>query len=414
MVKRIIVLVIIFVCTSIIWIILGSVNLLRTSQASNKLSKQVETLWGDCLIEKQPEFYMVWEIEESYQEKDQYNRIRIITKKKEKKEPIIPEKSDIKCDINLEYRKRGLKWFSVYTCLYKAFYMIKPSKINIEKIRILYNFPSQKSIFDDFKLIINEEEIKNLNFTKGEYGNSTEIINDIPYNQQENFKIEISYVSRGLNFWKYSFGNSVNQIKDFNLDVKTNFKKIDYAQDCISPTAKTKLKNGWKLTWKYSNLLSGYNLGIKMPQKLNPGEIASRISFFAPISLLFFFIFLFFITIIMNKQLHPMHYFFLAASFLSFHLFFSYTVDHFNIYLCFIMASIISVFLVAFYLSIIHGIKFTIFFASIPQFIYLVIFTFSHFFEGYTGLTVTLASIATLFILMKLTATIDWEKKFLK
>ena len=418
MTKRIIAIVLIFISVAVFWFVLGGINLYRTTNVQSSLSKKVETLWGDYLVEKQPGFLLVSEKQESYQEKDERNKVNTITKTKELLEPISPEKSDIKAKIDLEYRNKGLKWFSTYKINYKALYYVRTIKQDIKTIRFVYEFPSKNSVFDEFKLSINDKEVTNLNFSEPKENQAdynyqkTSIINDIPVNADEAVKIQISYVSRGLNYWKYSFGKDVNQIKDFNLEITTNFNDIDFPEDCISPVIKEKQGSGYFLRWNYSNLLSGYSFGINMPEKINPGEMAAKISFFAPVSLLFFFAFLFFIANIKKKNLHPMHYFFLAASFFSFHLFFSYTIDHFNIFVAFSLASLISLFLVGFYIYLIHGYEFTIFYVLIPQFIYLVIFTFSFFFEGFTGLTVTIASIVTLFVLMKFTAKINWEEAF--
>ena len=41
-----------------------------------------------------------------------------------------------------------------------------------------------------------------------------------------------------------------------------------------------------------------------------------------------------------------------------------------------------------------------------------MLFSYAFFFEGYTGLTITLASILTLAILMHVTAKVDWESRF--
>jgi hypothetical protein len=419
MTKRIIAILLIFISVTIIWFILGGVNLYRTTNVQSSLSKKVETLWGDTLIEKEPKFYMVSDKPETYEEKDDKNRVNIITKTREFEDPIYPVKSDVKAKIDLGYRNKGLKWFSTYNLNYKAVYYVKSSKNDIKKLRFYYSFPSKNSVFDDFKLQVNDKDVANLDFASNKenqadynYQQNSSIVNNVPVNGDEVIKVQISYVTRGLDFWKYSFGKDVNQIKDFNLEITTNFKDIDFPDDCISSVIKEKQGEGYFLRWNYTNLLSGYSFGVKMPQKINPGEMATKITFFAPISLLFFFAFLFFISNIKKRNLHPMHYFFLAASFFSFHLFFSYTIDHFNIFVSFSLASVISLFLVGFYMNLIYGYKFTLYFVLIPQFIYLVIFTFSFFFEGFTGLTVTIASIITLFVLMKLTADINWEEAF--
>jgi inner membrane protein involved in colicin E2 resistance len=50
--------------------------------------------------------------------------------------------------------------------------------------------------------------------------------------------------------------------------------------------------------------------------------------------------------------------------------------------------------------------------AAPAQLIYLVLFSYAFFFEGYTGLTITVASIVTLAALMHITAKVDWEARF--
>jgi hypothetical protein len=44
--------------------------------------------------------------------------------------------------------------------------------------------------------------------------------------------------------------------------------------------------------------------------------------------------------------------------------------------------------------------------------VFLVLFSFAFFFEGYTGLTVTVGAVLTLFVLMQLTGGVDWSTAF--
>ena len=43
-----------------------------------------------------------------------------------------------------------------------------------------------------------------------------------------------------------------------------------------------------------------------------------------------------------------------------------------------------------------------------------MLFSYAFFFEGYTGLTVTVGAVLTLFVLMQLTARVDWGAVFAK
>jgi inner membrane protein involved in colicin E2 resistance len=87
-------------------------------------------------------------------------------------------------------------------------------------------------------------------------------------------------------------------------------------------------------------------------------------------------------------------------------------VDHISIHQAFFLSSIVSVFLVVSYLRIVAGTRFAIARAGLAQFVFLVLFSYAFFFEGYTGLTVTIGAIVTLFVLMQATARVDWGAVF--
>ncbi len=80
-------------------------------------------------------------------------------------------------------------------------------------------------------------------------------------------------------------------------------------------------------------------------------------------------------------------------------------------HLAFSIAAICSVVLVVSYLLRAAGAKFTLTVAAPSQIIFLVLFSYSFFFPGYTGLAVTIGAVLTLAILMHLTAKVDWETK---
>jgi len=50
-------------------------------------------------------------------------------------------------------------------------------------------------------------------------------------------------------------------------------------------------------------------IGMDMPAVVNPGPVAARITFFAPVSLLFFFAVLVILGSVRGINLHPMNYF---------------------------------------------------------------------------------------------------------
>jgi inner membrane protein involved in colicin E2 resistance len=222
--------------------------------------------------------------------------------------------------------------------------------------------------------------------------------------------VEIGYRSRGLDQWSYGFGpQGVARIEDFQLHLRTDFDRPDFPAGTLSPSRKTRLARGWQLDWDFASLVTGQSIGVDLPNRLNPGPLASRITFFAPVALLFFFTVMVILGAVRGDSLHPMNYFFLAAAFFAFHLLLAYLVDHLDIHASFLIASAASVFLVVSYLRLVCGLRSALARAGAAQLVFLVLFSYAFFFEGFTGLAVTVGAVITLFVLMQLTARVDWN-----
>jgi hypothetical protein len=50
--------------------------------------------------------------------------------------------------------------------------------------------------------------------------------------------------------------------------------------------------------------------------------------------------------------------------------------------------------------------------AGAAQAVFLVLFSYAFFLEGFTGLAITIGAIVTLFILMQMTAHLSWDEVF--
>ena len=169
--------------------------------------------------------------------------------------------------------------------------------------------------------------------------------------------------------------------------------------------------DGWRLVWNYPDVISAPAIGMDMPKLLNAGPVASRMAFFAPVSLLFFFTVVLLVGGIRGIALHPMHVFFSSAGFFAFHLLFAYLVDLLPLYPSFIVAALVSLALVGGYLRAVGGKD--LFKVALPaQLAYMVLFSLSFFFDGLTGITITVGAVVTLAILMVLTARVDWNRVF--
>jgi len=396
MVKRILAITFIYICTSLGWIILAGSTMLRTNAQDFKLREAIGQLWGTAQNQQAPWLcYML-------SKPDAKNVSPMTT------EYIPLDASDIEADLKLEHRKKGLLWYSTYRVKFSGKYRIANSSEGIKEVFLNFMLPAKNAVYDNFKLTIGGVEIKDIEPQSGI------ITTPVRLAPGQNENVEISYESQGLNEWSYNMGVDVKAIRNFSLVVTTDFEEIDFPAQSISPTQKERSSKGWKLNWQYSNLLTGARIGVIMPQKLNPGPWVSRVTSAAPVSLFLFFFLLFVFTTIKNIKIHPMNYFFVGTAFFSFHLLLAYLVDHISIHLAFWICSLVSVLLVVSYMRLVVGSRFTFSEIILSQLVYLVVFSYTFFFRGYTGLAITILCICTLFVVMQLTGKVDWDKVFAK
>jgi inner membrane protein involved in colicin E2 resistance len=401
MAARIAALILIFAASTIGWVVLGGVMEFRSATQDNSLKDAVGELWGTVHRQEAPDITYIKKVKHEITGKND-DEPKYETQIVYVKTPESLVGSDIDVSLDLEHRKKGLLWYSTYRVDYLADYVVR-NLSGISRTYIFeYSFPSQDGIYDNFIFKIDGEKMDTLSPASGILTANLEL------EPGQSRNIRISYSSRGLDQWWYIFGENVAQVKDFDLTVRTNFQDIDFPDNSISPTSKRRTDKGWDLAWQYKNLISGIQIGVEMPQKMNPGPFVSRVTFFAPVSLFFFFFMVFIITLVKRVRIHPMNYFFLAASFFSFHLLMAYLVDHIDLAAAFVICTIVSMGLVISYMRLVIGIKFALAEIGISQFVYLVLFSSAFFLERMTGLSITILSILTLFVLMQFTGRLDW------
>ena len=404
MLRQILALVFIFVCTTIAWIILGSTISSRTYGANQQLQGHVASTWGTSQEQSPPTaHYTVTEPTSSTTIEN--GKIVVHNDKIERQITLALESSRIRVNINLDPRQKGLLWYSTYAVDFGGDYVFRNDSALAQNISFRLKFPAQKAIYDGLQMKVNDQVLLLATDDQGTVGQAT-----VP--PESTAKLHVAYRSQGLDSWRYHLGDRIAQARDFQLVMQTNFRDIDFADDTLSPTAKLLTDGGWQLTWQYFNLVSGFQIGMTMPEKLQPGPLAGEISYAAPVSLFFFFFLMFIITTLRDIDLHPMNYFFLATAFFAFHLLLAYLVDHISIHAAMVISSVVSVLLVVSYLRLVVGIRFAALEAGTAQLIYLVLFSYAFFWRGFTGLSITIIAVLTLFVVMQATGRIRWSERF--
>jgi hypothetical protein len=408
--RRIASVVVIYLGLCVAWAVLGTSVAVRTRQTDGRLHGSVAALWGAPQSQASPELTFTWpERVQEVERVEGENGVEHVTKEKVvwRSRPVLLDGSDVRVDLGLDQRRKGLLWYATYVVAFRGRYTYVHDEPLAGQLVLTYRFPSTQASYDDFRLAVNGKVDPNAAPVAEERGKVVQQRVDVRPGAAVPF--EISYRSRGLDSWRYGFGPDVNSVRNFSLVMTTDFRDVDFPQGTLSPDEVAGEGAGKRLTWRSENLISGFEIGMEMPRRLNPGPLAARVAFFAPVCLGFFFVWIFVITLMRKIELHPMNYLFLGAAFFAFHLLFAYSADHLDVVPAFLVSSAVSMFLVISYLRIVVGPRFAAVEAGLAQLLYLVLFSAAHFFEGFTGLIVTIGGVCTLFALMQLTARVRWS-----
>lgn len=387
-VARLIAIVFIFACVSVAWFILAGVTAVRTQSTGPALSPRVQELWGPALTQIAPTASVT-------------SADRVV-----RGQALQIDSSDLLVNLHLDYRQKGLQWYSTYEVDFDGKYTFVNPLNQPVTLTVQYNFPASNTLYDNFKFEINGTRIlPDSDLSKGLTGTVT-------LGAKETAHLTITYKSRGIDRWTYRFGSGITNVKNFRLTINTDFRNYDFPPQTVSASERRLTDTGAQLVWKFDSTVAGFNIGVEMPKKLQPGTLASQMSFFAPVSLLFFFTVLVIIGAVRGQSLHPMHYFFLGAAFFAFHLLFAYLADVAAIEMAFVIAAGVSLLLVITYVGRMANWKFALREVGLAQLLFLVLFSYAFFYEGYTGLVITLGAIITLAVMMQVTAKVNWEQVF--
>lgn len=418
MIKRISAILAIFLCTSAAWAILGTTIFSRTDSAGASLYGRVASSWGAPQEQGPPEIKYVWQDSHTVTT-DENGKKTTREEKREMSKEVSLDSSRIQGDLHVDYRQKGLLWFSTYRVGFEAEYGFRNPTSAEQVFEFKLPLPAKEAVYDGLELSLDGRPLP---LTMG--GNQVSARAMVAAGAVGVLKA--TYHSQGQRSWRYKLGGAgavgntgdsggqVARETDFHMMLRTDFGGFDFPENSLSPTTKRQSGRGWELRWDYENLISGFDIALRMPEKLQPGPLAGEISYFAPISLFFFFFIIFILSTMRDIDLHPMNYFFLAGAFFSFHLLMAYLADHVSIHAAFAISSLVSILLVVTYLRLVVNLRFAVVNAGLAQFVYLVLFSYAFFFEGFTGLAITIGAILSLFVVMQMTGRIRWDEKFKK
>ena len=378
----------IFIATCIAWFFLGAAMHNRTQEHAEKSGERIADGWGPPLMQAHP---TAWHATPGTSNG---------------RRPLAMAASDISVDLSFEPLRRGLTNHRTYAVDFRATYQVVNTTPVSQTVYVAFDLPDASTSYENFSFVLGdggESKRSPRDGTLSEAvvlpaGGSTTLV--------------VTYRARGVDEWRYHF-NDNSRVSNFRLFMKTNFREIDFPIGTGSPSNRRDQAEGWEFSWVHPDVIAAPDIGMSMPDILNAGPIASRIAFFAPVSLLFFLSVLVLQGIESGRNMHPMNYFFLSAAFFAFHILLAYLVDIMPLHVAFAIAGLVSMALVGGYVRIVSRGALTVQ-ALIAQAVYLILFSYTFFIPGPTGLAITIGAVATLSILMFRSARIDWSVRFKK
>jgi hypothetical protein len=407
-------------CT-IAWILLGSTLVYRSGSMSNELTEEVDSLWGPPLRQEPPRavYTEPRKVKEKITTHDAVGKaVESEIEKEIEEQKLLPlASSTIAANLELQHRQKGLLWFPTYTVGFQADYEFHNDTALTRKIDVLFPLAgtapqNQRSVVND-NVVYDGFAVTRANGEAERFdvqGGNARWTTTLEPGERRAWKVR--YRSRGRSDWRYSLAEGTGRVERFTLDLGTNFSDVNFPAGTLSPTRHAQAGAGWRGTWRFDSLISSAPIGVELPQKLNPGPLASKMTFFAPVGLLFFFFVVAVLSAGRKELLHPMHYFFLGCSFFAFHLLFAYLVDHLRVATSFGIAAAVAFALVVSYVRLFRSVGTTLATFGVPMLVYLVLFSSTFFWEGYTGLAIAVLAVLTLFVIMQITGRVRWEEAF--
>lgn len=395
---------------SLAWVVLASTLLYRSGEMSSELTNEVDRLWGPPLEQLPPSviYHEPKKVTEKVVTTDAQGKSfeQQIEREVDQTLPLPLVGSDLRVRLNLEHRQKGLLWFPTYGVEFDASYEFKNDTASARTVTAHFPLETAKSVYDGFRVTEGAGVARSIAVTADGARFTAALA------PGERLAFGVHYKARGRSAWNYALSGGTGRVERFRMVVATDFADVDFPAGSLSPSKHAAAGSGWQGEWSFDSLVASAGIGLELPQKLNPGPLASRITFFAPVGLLFFMFVASVLGAAKKLSLHPMHYFFIGCAFFAFHLLFAYTVDHIALAPAFLLASVVSLALVTSYSHLFLGLKRALLFLAFPQFLYLVLFSATFFWQGFTGLAIAVGAIVTLFAIMQVVGRVRWDEAF--
>jgi hypothetical protein len=228
------------------WVIAGQVEQ-RNDFAGGELAKDVESRWGAPVVQPAPTLRYV-------QSGTIFTELKAM--------PF--DQQHVQVDATMNYRKRGLRYFSGFDFALTAAYRAKNSEAYDIDVAFIFPIEVNKSkvLLSELQFQVDGKEAK---LELGKNGNRLVWTGRIARGASAEFHIR--YQARGLESFVYRLDPSL-PARNVRLHVGVaGGENFDYPANVLSATSVTQAREGVALDWAFPSLESGVNLGVVLPSE---------------------------------------------------------------------------------------------------------------------------------------------------
>src|SRR5262249_32268657 len=140
----------------------------------------------------------------------------VTTQKHVRTVPLPLDASRVGTGLHLEYRQKGLLWYSTYVVEFDGTFTFRNPSSSPQQVTFRLPFPAERAIYDNLKMELNGHAQP---FYADKQGAS--VASQV--GAGETAVLRAGYNSRGLGSWRYKLGDDISQVRDFVLTVNTDF-----------------------------------------------------------------------------------------------------------------------------------------------------------------------------------------------
>ncbi|MCP4138550.1 MAG: hypothetical protein GY754_46760 [bacterium] len=377
----------------------------RGRQKFHENLTEVKQIWGNNIVQRPPaiSYKTLTRVErQNWKTGEPYKVNRIVSK------DIKIKKSSMDISIDKDIRKKGLQVYNGYILKFKGTYVVKNPLGKDEKIYFHLPLPSGGNNITNATISVNGKQ----------YDRDQKVSDGLDWKgtikSGRNITIIISYACQGLDSFRYALDYVEREIPEFSMTINTDFDSddINYIRNSMVHTGISESDGRSIVLWKAKNLITRQPVAISFDSGKRTDEIVAGLYMYSPLAIFLFLAILLVFSIAYDIRLHFMHFVFFGAGFLFFYFFLSYIVSYIGFIPGFILSAMLSGSMLIYYSKILNRGRKLMEGTVIGLVMFQFFFSFAFYFPMHTGFLILIGSAATLFLLMRATAGIDWQGKF--